>query len=79
MDPHPRACIRCGKWITPGGEVYLELNCMTGQFSLAGAPLITPEAHSQGCFPFGPDCARKPNAPKTKAQELLAEERNGYT
>ena len=54
------ACTRCGKYVALEKRVWLELNCMTGVYSLADAAPL-PEAESQGCFMFGPDCAKHPN------------------
>lgn len=58
-------CTRCEKFVAPEKRVWLELDCFTGAYSpLGAAPL--PEKDSQGCFLFGPDCAKHPNKPYPK-------------
>lgn len=47
-------CYRCDKPIVTQ-PVLLELNSRTNRWSDPATPL--PEAESQGCFPFGADCA----------------------
>lgn len=55
-------CTRCGERLNPDRAVWLELDMRTAEYQLEGAPPL-PEEHSQGGFPFGPDCAKRPNAP----------------
>lgn len=56
-------CERCGEPLRPESEVWLELNWRTNKFSKVGT---VPEEESQGCFVFGPDCAKHPNKPYRK-------------
>ncbi len=49
-------CERCGKILKPGEAVWLELNMLHGTWHKLGS---VPVDESQGCFPFGKDCARK--------------------
>ena len=53
----PNYCERCGVEIKPGREVWLELNSVTGTWHTPEDAQVPPE-QSQGCFPFGADCAR---------------------
>lgn len=58
---HPRTvtyCTKCDEELKPGRAVWLELNCMTGQYRAEGDPEF-PEADSQGWFPFGSKCAKR--------------------
>lgn len=55
-------CTRCGELLSADSITWLELNCRTGQYSAAGATRL-PSDESQGYFPFGPDCAKRPNKP----------------
>lgn len=56
-------CTRCGKKLKAKDIVFLELNTATGKFCESDT---VPEKDSQGCFPFGPDCARHANEEKGK-------------
>lgn len=50
----PIYCERCRQLLNPATAVWLELSTRTGLYSDEKLP----EAESQGCFTFGPDCAR---------------------
>lgn len=45
-------CERCGKLLD--NVIWLELDMETGKYHEDG---FVAEDKSQGCFPFGPDCA----------------------
>jgi len=47
-------CQRCHAPLDPARTVWLDLNWRSGRYR--DEPW--PEAESQGCFAFGPDCAR---------------------
>lgn len=48
-------CTRCNKELNPKNIVWLELSNTDGRYYNT-----IPTGHrSQGCFPFGPDCAPK--------------------
>lgn len=48
-------CERCDERLDSTKAVWLELNTNTRRYAEAGT---VPEAESQGCFTFGPACAR---------------------
>lgn len=48
-------CERCGKKITSGNEVWLNLDSRTNTYTDKDIP----SEYSQGGFPFGEDCAKK--------------------
>lgn len=49
-------CERCGAPLNEGRAVWLEMSTKTGKYTdPVKHPL--PEDESQGCFPFGKDCA----------------------
>ena len=50
-------CEHCKRELAPGAEVWLELHCTTGEWALPGSQEWSDGEESQGCFPFGPDCA----------------------
>lgn len=52
--PYHATCERCGAMLC-GEAVWLELNTVTGRYSKGPVP----EDESQGCFPFGRDCANR--------------------
>jgi hypothetical protein len=60
-DPYLE-CQRCKQPITAETRVWLELDVRTGKYRPAGSTSL-PDEHSQGEFPFGPDCAKHPNKP----------------
>lgn len=47
-------CQRCHAPLDTSAVVWLDMNWRTGRYS--DEPL--PEGESQGCFPFGPACAK---------------------
>lgn len=47
-------CHRCNAKLNPKRMVWLELNNRTGEWKPEGE---VPAEDSQGCFPFGKDCA----------------------
>lgn len=55
MYKNRETCERCHKPIDKKKAVWLELNCVTGLYVKPGT---IPENESQGCFAFGPDCAK---------------------
>lgn len=48
-------CERCHKPVEAEKAVWFELNNHTGEYLTPGT---VPEDESQGCFAFGPDCAK---------------------
>ena len=63
-------CTRCGN-VLRRKVVRLELNWKTLEWTTEDKPW--PEAESQGCFPFGPDCVQPaldglPQTPQQKAK-----------
>ena len=50
-------CNKCDQPLHPKREVWLELNCATGEWALPGSQPWSDGEDSQGCFPFGADCA----------------------
>jgi hypothetical protein len=55
LRPDERFCRHCERPLKRS-FVWLELNCMTGEYSDAND---IPEAESQGWFPIGTTCAKK--------------------
>lgn len=49
-------CERCDAELIAAEAVWLELNCHKGTWHTAEDEV--PENESQGCFPFGADCAK---------------------
>lgn len=49
-------CTKCGKIIKSDKTLYLELDQRDGKYYACGT---VPPEHSQGAFPFGPDCIIK--------------------
>lgn len=47
-------CERCHARLDPAAAVWLDLSTRTGRYSDEAHPA----AESQGCFAFGPDCAK---------------------
>ena len=52
-------CERCGATLTPQTVAWLELNSRTGEYAVPGTTEWSDGPDSQGCFPFGKDCAEK--------------------
>jgi hypothetical protein len=50
-----RYCTKCGKELKAGRVVWLELSWKSGKYAECGE--VEP-LESQGCFPFGADCAQ---------------------
>jgi hypothetical protein len=48
-------CERCHKPVEKEKAIWFELNTYTGSYYEPGT---VPEDESQGCFAFGPDCAK---------------------
>lgn len=48
-------CERCHLKVEKEKAVWFELNTATGEYCKPGT---VPEDESQGCFAFGPDCAK---------------------
>ena len=48
-------CERCHKPVEKAKAVFFELNSSTNEYCKPGT---VPEDDSQGCFAFGPDCAK---------------------
>lgn len=57
-------CTCCGRKLNPATLVFLELDQRINRYT--DQPV--PEEHSQGCFEFGPACAKK----EAKAARLAA-------
>jgi hypothetical protein len=53
------SCEKCGKPLDPETLVWLELNCLTLEYAEPGAASWSETPQSQGCFPFGADCAKR--------------------
>jgi hypothetical protein len=51
---HAYWCDRCGERLNPSRIMWLELNTDTGRYSREDS---VPSNKSQGCFPFGEQCA----------------------
>ncbi len=51
-------CERCESPLTPGSEVWLELNSRTGVWRRAKRGVRAWGDESQGLFPFGRHCAQ---------------------
>lgn len=49
-------CNECGQPIDPDRAVWLEMDRDRARYYKIGT---VPDNRSQGCFEFGPDCARK--------------------
>ena len=58
---NPLYCEKCGSYLNEDKAVWLELSCKTGRYNKLGGEgyCALPPEESQGCFPFGPDCAKK--------------------
>jgi hypothetical protein len=65
-------CERCGEQLNPKTAVYLELSTKTGRYTDLDQSGMLPESESQGCFPFGRDCAVKAIAGDTKIRRRYA-------
>jgi phage FluMu protein Com len=52
-------CAKCGKILNPKKMVTLEYDLRTGKF-VDPNKVQVPERESQGCWDFGPDCAKDP-------------------
>lgn len=50
-------CERCHRPVEPTKAVWFELNSKTGEYVKVGSTYL-PVEDSQGCFAFGPDCAK---------------------
>lgn len=48
-------CTRCGEMLAPDSVEWLELNCETNRYDIAGC---VPMGQSQGCFAFGYACMK---------------------
>lgn len=51
-------CERCGEKLNPKKIKWLELNCVTGEWTDPDVTKV-PEEESQGGFPFGIACAKQ--------------------
>ncbi len=61
IAPDPNLyCERCKQPIDAETRVWLELDPRNGKYVAVGT---VPPVYSQGCFPFGPDCAERANKP----------------
>lgn len=52
-------CTRCKEPIKANRVNWLELNNWTNEYTDPDKAGFLPEEQSQGCFPFGADCAKR--------------------
>lgn len=64
--PDPIFCERCHQQLNPTTAIWLDLNNRTNRYS----DEAWPEAESQGCFAFGPDCARSVLRARGRCKEI---------
>ena len=55
LIPHREYCQKCGKEVDPKKAIWLEWDLRTAGPTLEKIP----EQHSQGSFPYGPECGPK--------------------
>jgi hypothetical protein len=53
-------CTKCGKILNPKRMITLEFNQRTGEWNDPNKVTISDPHDSQGCWNFGPDCAKDP-------------------
>lgn len=61
MDDH---CYKCERKLNPDTAVWFELSFLTSKWYRVGE---CPPGESQGCFPFGPDCAKRIKVEETQS------------